>query len=124
MQQLLAVFDLPGPAGQRLNHLTIDNEDHYLPSTHLGAGLLDVIDLRAHGVYAPGQAEQGKPVARIVAYEAVIQCSDPHAHKPDAVLSSFSLLYVRFRARTTTKTIKEATAAHVTNTKTINSRSN
>src|SRR6266496_59251 len=41
-------FDLPGPAGKRFDYLTIDYEDHYLLSAHLGAGILYVIDLRTN----------------------------------------------------------------------------
>jgi DNA-binding beta-propeller fold protein YncE len=45
-----AVIDLPGPAGRRFDYLTIDYDDHYLFSAHLGAGLLYVIDLRTNAV--------------------------------------------------------------------------
>lgn len=38
-------IDLPGPKGQRFDYLTTDDEDHYLLSAHLGAGILYVIDL-------------------------------------------------------------------------------
>src|SRR6266404_2522868 len=44
----VASFDLPGPAGKRFDYLTIDYEDHYLLSAHLGAGILYVIDLRTN----------------------------------------------------------------------------
>src|SRR5438445_2864344 len=43
-------FELPGPPGKRFDYLTIDEDDNYLLSAHLGAGLLHVIDLRAHAV--------------------------------------------------------------------------
>jgi DNA-binding beta-propeller fold protein YncE len=43
-------IDLPGPAGKRLDYLTIDYDHHYLLSAHLAAGLLYVIDLRANQV--------------------------------------------------------------------------
>src|SRR6185312_8106363 len=46
----IASFDLPGPAGKRFDYLTIDNDDHYLLSAHLGAGILYVIDLRDNKV--------------------------------------------------------------------------
>ena len=46
----IAEFDLPGPPGKRFDYLTIDDEDHYLLSAHLGAGLLHVIDLRTNAV--------------------------------------------------------------------------
>src|SRR5882757_2480229 len=64
----VAAIDLPGPKGQRFDYLTMDDEDHYLLSAHLGAGTLYVIDVRTntlvraiHGVpgitgieYVPG----------------------------------------------------------------------
>jgi DNA-binding beta-propeller fold protein YncE len=43
-----ASIDLPGPTGQRFDYLTIDYEDHYLLSAHLGPGILYVIDMRAN----------------------------------------------------------------------------
>jgi DNA-binding beta-propeller fold protein YncE len=45
-------FDLPGPGGKRFDYLTIDADDHYLLSTHLGAGQTYVIDLRTNKVVA------------------------------------------------------------------------
>lgn len=44
----IAVIDLPGAPGKRFDYLTIDNQDHYLLSAHLAAGLLYVIDLRTN----------------------------------------------------------------------------
>ena len=41
-----ATLDLPGPAGKRFDYLTTDNDDHYLLSGHLGAGILYVIDMK------------------------------------------------------------------------------
>ena len=41
----VAAIDLPGPPGKRFDYLTIDREQHYLLSAHLGAGLLYVIDM-------------------------------------------------------------------------------
>ena len=46
----VAQFDLPGPAGKRFDYLTIDYDDGYLLSAHLGAGLLYVIDLKDNKV--------------------------------------------------------------------------
>lgn len=46
----LAAFDLPGPLGRRFDYLTIDYDDGYLLSAHLGAGLLYVIDLKNNKV--------------------------------------------------------------------------
>jgi hypothetical protein len=42
----VATINLPGPAGKRFDYLTLDTQDHYLLSAHLGAGILYVIDLR------------------------------------------------------------------------------
>ena len=44
----LAIIDLPDPKGERFDYLTIDHEDHYLLSAHLGPGILSVIDLRSN----------------------------------------------------------------------------
>src|SRR5437773_7844297 len=41
-----ATIDLPGPKGERFDYLTMDEEDHYLLSAHLGPGILYVIDVR------------------------------------------------------------------------------
>ncbi|MFL6386724.1 MAG: YncE family protein [Terriglobales bacterium] len=46
----IATIDLPGPAGKRFDYLTIDYDDGYLLSAHLGAGLLYVIDLKTNKV--------------------------------------------------------------------------
>ena len=46
----VATIDLPGPAGKRFDYLTIDYDDGYLLSAHLGAGLLYVIDLKTNKV--------------------------------------------------------------------------
>jgi YVTN family beta-propeller protein len=46
----VAAFDLPGPPGKRFDYLTIDYDDGYLLSAHLGAGLLYVIDLKTNKV--------------------------------------------------------------------------
>ena len=42
----VATIDLPGPPGKRFDYLTIDYQDHYLLSAHLGAGILYVIGLK------------------------------------------------------------------------------
>jgi len=48
----IAKFDLPGPGGKRFDYLTIDTDDHYLFSAHLGAGQTYIIDLRTNKVVA------------------------------------------------------------------------
>src|SRR5215471_19895211 len=44
----VATIDLPGPAGKRFDYLTIDSDDGYLLSAHLGPGILYVIDLKTN----------------------------------------------------------------------------
>jgi hypothetical protein len=44
----VAAINLPGPKGQRFDYLTMDDEDHYLLSAHLGPGILYVIDVRTN----------------------------------------------------------------------------
>src|SRR5256886_6181983 len=46
----ISTIDLPGPTGKRFDYLTIDYDDHYLLSAHLGAGILYVIDLKTNKV--------------------------------------------------------------------------
>ena len=44
----VAAIDLPGPKGERFDYLTMDNEEHWLLSAHLGPGILYVIDVRTN----------------------------------------------------------------------------
>jgi DNA-binding beta-propeller fold protein YncE len=44
----IAAIDLPGPKGQRFDYLTMDDEDGYLLSAHLGPGILYVINVRTN----------------------------------------------------------------------------
>src|SRR5262245_47416602 len=46
----IAAFELPGPPGKRFDYLVIDEDDDYLLSAHLAAGLLHVIDVRTNAV--------------------------------------------------------------------------
>jgi DNA-binding beta-propeller fold protein YncE len=48
----IAKFDLPGPLGKRFDYLTIDDDDHYLLSSHLAADQTYVIDLNTNRVVA------------------------------------------------------------------------
>src|SRR5436305_1177046 len=48
----VAEFDLPGPPGKRFDYLTVDTDDHYLISAHLGADQTYVIDLGTNKVIA------------------------------------------------------------------------
>lgn len=43
-------IEVPGPKGKRFDYLTIDPEKRYLFATHLGAGLLYVVDLNTNKV--------------------------------------------------------------------------
>src|SRR5262245_3328853 len=63
----IGAFELPGPPGKRFDYLTIDEDDNYLLSAHLGAGLLHVIDLRTNKVV---QTVSGVPGVEGVAYIA------------------------------------------------------
>src|SRR5437868_11215093 len=62
----IARIELPGPKGQRFDYLTMDGEDHYLLSAHLGPGILYVIDVRTNSLV---QAIPGVP--RITGVEYV-----------------------------------------------------
>src|SRR5437588_1850297 len=44
----IASIDLPGPKGQRFDYLTMDDEDHWLLSAHLGPGILYVVDVQTN----------------------------------------------------------------------------
>src|SRR5919199_1221677 len=44
----VGTIELPGPKGQRFDYLTVDDEDRYLLSAHLGPGILYVIDLKGN----------------------------------------------------------------------------
>jgi len=46
----IATVELPGPKGQRFDYLTMDDEDHWLLSAHLGLGILYVIDVQTNKV--------------------------------------------------------------------------
>ena len=48
----VSAFDLPGPGGKRFDYLTIDADDGYLLSAHLGAGQTYVINLANNVVVA------------------------------------------------------------------------
>jgi YVTN family beta-propeller protein len=46
----IAEFELPGPPGKRFDYLTIDEDDNYLLSAHLAAGLLHIINLANNAI--------------------------------------------------------------------------
>src|SRR5258707_2477176 len=47
-REKVAHIELPGPKGQRFDYLTMDEEDHYLLSAHLGPGILYVVDMHTN----------------------------------------------------------------------------
>src|SRR5712675_2011701 len=49
---MIGMLALSGALGKRFDYLTIDPDDHYLLSAHLGAGQMYVIDLRTNKVVA------------------------------------------------------------------------
>src|SRR3989442_1321008 len=61
----VAAIDLPGPPGRRFDYLAVDDDDRWLFSAHLAAGLLYVIDLRTSRVV---KAIPGVPGIEGVAY--------------------------------------------------------
>lgn len=44
----IATIELSGPKGERFDYLTMDDEDHWLLSAHLGPGILYVIDVQTN----------------------------------------------------------------------------
>jgi len=44
----VGAIELPGPKGQRFDYLSMDDEDHYLLSAHLGPGIMYVIDVETN----------------------------------------------------------------------------
>src|SRR4030088_2741924 len=46
----VGLIELTGPKGQRFDYLTMDDEDRYLLSAHLGPGILYVVDVRTNKV--------------------------------------------------------------------------
>src|ERR1700757_2339461 len=59
----IAKFDVPGPEGKRFDYLTVDDEDHFLLSAHLGPGILYVIDLQSNNVVKAVPGLPGRVVA-------------------------------------------------------------
>src|SRR6202030_4137521 len=62
----VAVIEVPGPKGERFDYLTIDAEDHYLLSGHLGPGILYVVDMRMLTValLCPAQDAKSKDLGK------------------------------------------------------------
>ncbi len=74
-------FDLPGPAGQRFDYLTIDYDDEYLLSAHLQPGLLYVIDVRTNRVVATIADVPGVEGVEYVPELKKVYTSDWHENK-------------------------------------------
>ena len=66
----VAAIELPGPKGERFDYLTIDDEDHWLLSAHLGPGILYVIDARTNKLV---KAISGLPRITGVEYVPVLR---------------------------------------------------
>lgn len=71
-------FDLPGPGGKRFDYLTIDPDDHYLISAHLGADQTYVIDLRTDKVVATVKDTPGAEGVEYVAELKKVYTSNAH----------------------------------------------
>ena len=77
----VAAFDLPGPPGKRFDYLTIDYDDGYLLSAHLGPGLLYVIDLKNNKVLATVTDVPGVEGVEYVPELKKVYTSDWHEKK-------------------------------------------
>jgi len=77
----VAEFDLPGPSGKRFDYLTIDPDDHYLLSAHLGAGQTYVINLRSNKVVATVKDTPGAEGVEYVPELKKVYTSDWHEQK-------------------------------------------
>lgn len=76
-----ATLDLPGPPGKRFDYLTIDYDDGYLLSAHLGAGLLYVIDLKTNKVVSTIPDVPGVEGVEYVPELKKVYTSDWHENK-------------------------------------------
>jgi DNA-binding beta-propeller fold protein YncE len=74
----VAEFDLPGPPGKRFDYLTIDAEDSYLISAHLGADQTYVIDLGTNKVVATIKDTPGAEGVEYVAELKKFYTSNAH----------------------------------------------
>lgn len=87
-------IDVPGPKGQRFDYLTIDASRRYLFSTHLGAGLLYVIDLDSQRVIKTISDLPGIEGVEIAPDVKKVYTSDWHENKI-AVVSLDSLAVIK-----------------------------
>ena len=74
----VAQFDLPGPPGKRFDYLTIDADDYYLISAHLGADQTYVIDLGTNRVIATIKDTPGAEGVEYVAELKKFYTSNAH----------------------------------------------
>lgn len=77
----VGVIELPGPKGKRFDYLTIDYDDNYLFSAHLGADLLYVIDLKTNAVVATVAPVPGVEGVEYVPELKKVYTSDWHENK-------------------------------------------
>ena len=62
--RLVKTIDLPGPAGKRFDYLIVDPGNHLLFSSHLGAGVINVIDTRTVDTHMRRLREKLGPAAK------------------------------------------------------------
>ncbi len=74
----VAEFDLPGPPGKRFDYLTIDADDHYVISAHLGADQTYVIDPATNKVVATITDTEGAEGVEYVAELKKFYTSNAH----------------------------------------------
>ena len=77
----IASFDVPGPKGKRFDYLTIDEDDNYLLSAHLGAGQLYVIDLKTNKIVSTVSPVPGVEGVEYVPELKKVYTSDWHENK-------------------------------------------
>ncbi len=77
----VSTINLTGPKGKRFDYLTIDYDDGYLLSAHLGAGLLYVIDLKNNALVATVSPVPGVEGVEYVPELRKAYTSDWHENK-------------------------------------------
>jgi YVTN family beta-propeller protein len=78
-------IEVPGPKGKRFDYLTIVPEKQYLFATHLGAGLLYVVDLKMNKVIKTIRDVPGIEGVEVAPDANKIYTSDWHENKIEVV---------------------------------------
>lgn len=81
----VATIDLPGPPGKRFDYLTVDSDDNWLLSAHLGAGRLYVIDMKTNKVVATVKGVPGIEGVEYVPELRKVYTSDWYENKVGVV---------------------------------------